>query len=324
MSDQVQKNRPWLIGGALLLIGLMLFYLFGQRTPRLFPNIAEASSIRVSDASSTMEIVRGPDDVWRIPTYGDVAADPVKVQDMLAALQKAKRGDNKTADPMLYDSIGLGKAATLLTLRDRKGTTLVDLALGQSDSADSNQRFARLAGDAQSFLVNGLAAITSNGLAWSNAAPPRLNATRFTQITLIEPNLQRMELERGTSGRWSRTDVATTNEARAEQLATALSGLPPESLRGAGSINWFNAHILLADSRDGLQLSLQAKRDGDFVWIRLNGAARQDAAATVQAEAARINGLRQMAFGVRGDAADTLTSTASQFVLGSASVAAEQ
>jgi hypothetical protein len=324
MSDPAPKNRPWLIGGALLLIGLMLFYLWNQRPQRLFPDLSNTARISITDANGSLELVRGPDNGWRIPAYGDVTADPVKVADMLEALQQARRGDAKTADPALYDAIGLGKTATQLKVIDRKGATVVDIALGQTDPADSSLRFARLPSEAQSFLVTGLASVTSNGLAWSNAAPPRLDPSRLNRITLIEPNLQRMELERRSNGRWSRTDIAATNEARAELLAAAMAGLPPEALRSANSINWFNAHILLADSSDGLQLSLQAKRDGDLVWIRLNGAARQDAAETVQTEAAQINALRQMAFGVRGDAADALISRAGQFVLGAGSVAAEQ
>jgi hypothetical protein len=316
MTDTVPKTRPWLIGGSALLILLMLAYLFNHRTPRLFPDLADAASISIVDGRDALELKRGSDDVWRIPSYGDVAADPVKVQDLLTALKAAKRGDPKTDDPSLYETIGLGKGAIRLTLANRTNDVLMDLALGQPDTVDSALRFARIPSDAQTFLVDGLAMVTTNGLAWTNAVPPHLDVSRLTQITLIEPNLQRMELERGSTGHWSRTDVARTNESRAELLATALSGLPPEALRSASSINWFNAHILLADSKDGLQLSLQAKHDGDFVWIRLNAAARQDAAADIQAEAARLNGLRQMAFGVRGDAADALTSRSAQFVLG--------
>jgi hypothetical protein len=325
MAENLQKNRPWLIIGAIALIVLMLAYLFQQRKPHLFPELTDAGSIRITDASSRLEITRSRDDVWRIPAFGDVPADLVKVEDLLAAVQKAKRGADKTADPALYDSIGLGKSATQLTIVNRAGTPLADITLGAPDPVDPLLRFARMAGDAQSFLVSGLASVTTNGLAWTKAAPPKLDVSRLQQITLIEPNLQRMLLERGSDGRWSRTDVAASNEARADLLAAAMAGgLSPEALRSASSINWFNAHILLADSKDGLQLSLQAKRDGDLVWVRLNAAARQDAAATIQTEAAQINALRQMAFGVRGDAAQALVSTAAQFALGSGSSPANQ
>jgi Domain of unknown function (DUF4340) len=311
------SNRAWpRIIAAAVALALLYYFVASLRSSRLFDELGDdIAAITINDASTSLEMKRGKDAIWRIPAFGDASVDPVKVADLLQALQKAKRGEDKTADPALHETIGLGKAATNLQLRSSKGVLLVDLFLGSGSNADSNQRFARLAGEPQSFLLAGFGAVSSDGMMWTNIKPPKLESARLQQITLIEPNLQRMTLERDEDGIWSRTDAPTTNEAKASALADALSNLQAERLRSAESINWFNAHILLADSNDGLQLSLQAKREGTIVWVRLNAAARQDAEAAVVAEAAQINNLRQMAFAVKGDSAEAVTSSASAFIL---------
>jgi Domain of unknown function (DUF4340) len=317
MVASVSIKRPWplMIGGAIALC-LLYFFISGLRSPRLFPDLGDdISAINITGAGNNLDLKRGSDDVWRIPGFGDAPVDPVKVADLIGNLQNAKRGEDKTADPALYDSIGLGKAATTLQLRNSKGDLLVDLLLGISSNADGIGRFARLADDPQSFVLEGFSTLSSNGMMWTNAKPPKLDSKRLMQITLIEPSMQRMVLERSDSGTWSRTDVKETNEAKATALADVISNLQAQELRAAANINWFNAHIWLADTQDGLQLSLQAKRDGAIVWIRLNAAARQDADSAVVAEATQINNLRQMAFAISGDAADVATSTAAKFLL---------
>jgi hypothetical protein len=311
------NKKSWLliIGGTIAL-GLLYFFISSLRSPRLFPDLGDdVSAINITGAGNSLGLKRGNDDVWRIPDFGDAPADPAKVADLIASLENAKRGEDKTADSSLYDSIGLGKAATTLQLRNSKGDLLVDLLLGMNSSADGAGRFARLAGAPQSFVLEGFSTISSNGMLWSNAKPPKLDSNRLTHITLIEPSMQRMVLERADSGTWSRTDVKVTNEAKAAALADVISDLQAQELRAATSINWFNAHIWLADTQDGLQLSLQAKRDGAMVWIRLNAAARQDASSSVVAEATQINNLRQMAFAVSGNAANVTTSSAATFLL---------
>jgi hypothetical protein len=310
-------GKPWLlIGSAALLLLLLYLLVAGLRPQPLFPELGkDASSLRIADAQGDIEIKRGQDDVWRIPAFGDAPADPVKVADLIDAMQNAKRGEDKTADPALYESIGLGKSATAVQLRNSKGDLVVDMFLGNRSNADSSLRFARLVSDPQSFLLDGFETISSNGMMWANVTLPKFDSDRLTQITLIEPSMQRMLLERSDSGKWQRTDAPATNEARATLLADSLSNLQAQGLRSANSINWFNAHILLADSEDGLQLSLQAKRDGPLVWVRLNAAARQDAASDTMTEAARINNLRHMAFAIGGDAAEAVTSNAASFLL---------
>jgi Domain of unknown function (DUF4340) len=310
-------RKPWLLmGGAALLLLLLYLLVSGLRQHRLFPELGkDVSSLRITDAQGDIEMKFGSDDQWRIPAFGAVPADPVKVADLIAALQKAKRGEDKTADPLLYDTIGLGKSAAAVQLRNSKGDLVVDMFLGNRSNADSSARFARLANDPQTFLLNGFETISSDGMHWSNAKPPKLDSGRLTQITLIEPSMQRMVLERNNLGKWLRTDAPATNEARATLLADAISNLQAQGLRSASSINWYNAYILLADSQDGLQLSLQTKRDGAVVWVRLNAAARQDAASDVLAEATSINNLRHMAFAVSDDAADVVTSKAVTFLL---------
>jgi hypothetical protein len=318
MTDTAPKpnKRPWplIIAGAVAL-SLLYFLASGLRSPRLFAELGDdIGTITIADATTSLEMKRGEDDSWRIPAFGDVPVDPVKVADLLKNLQNAKRGEDKTADPTLYDSIGLGKTATNLRLANSKGEVLVDLLLGIGSNASSNQRFARLASDPQTFLLEGFGSVSSDGMMWTNIKPPKLDSARLQQITLIEPTMQRMVLER-LGDTWSRTDVPATNEAKAAALADAISNLQAQRIRSADSINWFNAQILLADSNDGLQLSLQAKRDGAIVWVRLNAAARQDAESEVVAQAAQINNLRQMAFAVSGDAAEAVTSSASAFIL---------
>ncbi len=311
------SKRPWpLIIGGVIALSLLYFFASGLRSPRLFPDLeGDISVISITAAGNSLVLKRGSDDVWRIPAFGDAPVDPVKVTDLIESLQNAKRGEDNTADSALYDSIGLGRTATTLQLRSSKSDLLVDLRLGIKSNADGLGRFARLANDPISFVLEGFATISSNGMMWTNAKPPKLDSNRLTQITLIEPSMQRMVLERSDSGPWSRTDVKTTNEARATALADTISNLQAQELRSAASINWFNAYIWLADTQDGLQLSLQAKRNGAIVWIRLNAAARRDADAAVVAEATQINNLRHMAFAVSGDAADVATSTASTFLL---------
>jgi hypothetical protein len=318
MTDATPKpsNRPWplIICGAIAM-SLLYFLVSGLRSAPLFADLGDdISTVTIADAATSLEMKRGKDDAWRIPAFGDAPVDPVKVADLLQNLQNVRRGEDKTADPALHDSIGLGKAATQLRLISSKGDVLVDLFLGNSSTASGNQRFARLAGDPQTFLLEGFGSVSSDGMMWTNIKPPKLDSTRLQQITLIEPSMQRMILER-VDDRWSRTDAPATNEAKATALAEALSNLQVQRLRSADSINWFNAHILLADSNDGLQLSLQAKRDGAMVWVRLNAAARQDAEPDVVAEAAQINNLRQMAFATSGDTAEAVTSAASAYIL---------
>jgi hypothetical protein len=319
MTDTAPQSskRPWplIIAGAVA-VTLLYFLVSSLRSPRLFAELGDdIAAITINDASTSLEMKRGTDDIWRIPAFGDAPADPVKVADLIQNVQKAKRGEDKTADPALYETIGLGKAATNLQLRDSKANILVDLFLGSGSNADSNQRFARLAGEPQSFLLEGFGTVSSDGMMWTNIKPPKLDSARLQQITLIEPSMQRMVLERDEDGTWSRTDAPATNEAKATALADALANLQAQQLRSADSINWFNAHILLADSNDGLQLSMQAKRDGAIIWVRLNAAARQDAEPAVVTEAAQINNLRQMAFAVSGDAGEIVTSAASTFLL---------
>ncbi len=167
----------------------------GLFAPDLLGKINEVSKVTVTTAKGQFHI-KNSELGWHIPSQDNYRADAGKLHKLLVGLASLKRVEAKTRKKELYAVIGVSSTqkkaskAVAITLADKSGATLLDVLIGERRAAradpSSEELYVRIAGDPQSWLVEGVLPATGPNVSdWLDKRIALLNATRLrqTQVT---------------------------------------------------------------------------------------------------------------------------------------------
>jgi hypothetical protein len=235
-------------------------------------------------------------DRWVATNKGDYPADVGKIRAALTALAEARILEQKTATPEYYDRLGVepvetsGAGSTLLTIDAGPGTRMAVL-LGNEEG--QSYRYARLADQAQSYLIDRNPGLPSTAADWLDTLLLDLDGARIREVTVehadghtvrvfkVSPADANFALDGMPSGR----ELLYTGVT--DTMAGALRALRFEDVRGAAP-DAAPVATTTYRSFDGLVVrahSYSAAGD-DGAWIAFEASVDPEAAASPPAATA--------------------------------------
>jgi hypothetical protein len=273
-------------------------------------------------------------DEWVVIEKDGYRADVGKLRTGLRALAEARILEPKTANPTLHSRLGVEDlsdemAAGLAVSFTASGRTLPTVILGNAEG--SSYRYARRAGEPQSFLIDQDPDLPRNPSQWVDPEIVDLRGTRVQQVTITHPD-ETVTISKATpdAANFAVADVPEGRELLyagvANVVGNALRELKLEDVARADPSAAAESDAVVVEFRtfDGLVLVARGMADGEQSWLTFaasydpeqaarfadaaeavpatdepdadaatDAAAAPDAAGDVTAEAAAINARTQ-------------------------------
>jgi hypothetical protein len=295
---------------AALLVGLIVYVGVQERRPAagssaagqlLLPDLAgELDAVNRVDVTRgggelVIAVERGPLG-WVARNKADYPADIAKIRTALAAVAEARILEAKTANPELYDRLGVepidvADAAGLLLTIDRTEGESVAVLFGDEEGSD--YRYARLPDQEQSYLVTANPELPTEAADWLDTALVDVPAARIREVVVEHADGERVRVYKGSPSEqhFSVEELPAERELLyvgvTSSMAGALTALRFEDVRGslperqADAVTRFRAF-------DGLALTVQSYVDGDDTWIAIDAAYDAEAATSADPAAAAV------------------------------------
>jgi hypothetical protein len=295
---------------AAALVVLLALVLTGQRSgtapagagTALVPDLAAALGEieRVTIVKANNETVatleKGPES-WIVADKHGYAADAAKLRQALTALGEAKILEQKTATPELYGRLGVediaaADAAGISIALSAPGRELATVILGNAEGA--RYRYARRAGEAQSFLIDRNPDVPRAAAQWVESVIVDVRSERVREVTITHADGEVVHVSKA-SPELANFEVANVPEGRelsypgvANVVGSALRELNLEDLEPAAEAAAEPATVVEYRTFDGLVVRVTGiERNGES-WITLEASvdAAQAAAGPAAAPAA--------------------------------------
>lgn len=282
--------------------------------PAVAKDVNQVSGIKLTAAGGELiaEIAR-EGDAWKVLSSHGYPADVSVVRRFLLALKDSVKRDVRTSKPERYAAIGVEDP---IENADAKGV-LAELSgvgepskliIGTYAAGGGDHTYARLADQAQSWLVSGNLIPEKTAGNWLARDLLDVPSSRIASLQITAPDGSVLKLSKANESdiNYSVLDVPKGKELSSESIGNALAGilgsLQLEGVRPAAEApvpaeGVYTGRYL---TRDGLAVTLQGWEDGDQRLVRLSAEvdaasierwavaeqARREAAAAAEAAAA--------------------------------------
>jgi hypothetical protein len=243
---------------------------------------------KASDATvATLE--RGPD-AWTVAEKDGYSADVAQLRQALVALGEARILEQKTSNPEFYARLGVEDVAA-----DSAGGVAVALEGGRDwptvilgDNEGSDNRYARLADAAPSYLIDQRPDVPRDTVEWLDRLVIDLAGPRVREVTIAHPGGARLVLRKPEAGA---TDFTVENIPEGRELlyagvanvvGNALRDLRFEDVAPAEAAEPDPDSTIAVEYRtfDGLVVAIEAvEQEDDEHWISLAARYEPPAAA---------------------------------------------
>lgn len=183
----------------------------GKEQDRLFPGLLEkvndvaTISIARHDGGYTL---RKADDSWGLVEKDGFPVDIDPIRKILIAMGEMKRLDKKTDDPKFHATFGVeepdaaGSKSALLTLHGKAGDVMARLIVGKEHESKgalmSNQRYVRIGGDPQTWLVQGTFDLKEKGVDWLVKEIVKVEKDRVRSVEVLQPDGDLLVIDRAS------------------------------------------------------------------------------------------------------------------------------
>jgi hypothetical protein len=297
---------------AVALLALLVLVLVGQRTttpagngaalvPGLQNALGDLERVTVVKANGeTVATLERRPESWVVADKHGYTANSTKLRQALTALGEASILEQKTANAELHDRLGVedvtvSNAAGISIAFTAPGHELPTIILGNAEG--SRYRYARRAGEAQSYLIDRNPDVPRAAAQWVDALIIDVRGDRVREVTITHADGDVVRLSKA-SAELANFDVADVPEGRelsypgvANVVGNALRELNLEDVAPAADAPADGAATAptLIEYRtfDGLVVRITGTEDGDESWISLEASvdAAQAAAAPPPAAA---------------------------------------
>jgi|GEM_PF-3476792 len=313
---RLSKTVLGLAAGAIALIALAVVFvvqsgLFAERAlPLLASQRDKVARITIQHDSQTLTLRKGGDGTWLVETAGEA---PVReglaeaLLDDLAGMTLVQ----KAAGPAGSSLDGSGDFA--IALADEAGVALALFALRPGEGLPEGQALVVPEGGAP-VVAGRVPEINLSPEHWADVFIPRLEAKRVRVVRVMTPDARMTTYERAAPDapfqRVAGDAGAPVDGESIRRALEAVEGLAYDQVRQAGELAWTGATMLMAETFDGVALTLLGASGEDGMWVRVNahyqapGEGAPDAAANAEAE--RFNRMRAFAFRLPPETADKL------------------
>ena len=314
---------------AAALVVMLALVIFGQRTsapmgsgsalaPDLAAAVGDLERVTVVKANGeTVATLEKRPDNWVVTDKHGYVANATKLRQALTALEEAKIVEQKTANPELYARLGVedvtaANAAGVSVALTAPGHELPTIILGNAEG--SKYRYARRAGEAQSYLIDRNPDVPRAAAQWLDSLIIDVRSDRVRDVTITHGDGEVVHLSKA-SPELANFEVAGVPQGRelsypgvANVIGNALRELNLEDVEPVAAPADKPTTIEFR-TFDGLVVHVTGSKSEDASWIMLEAsvdtaqaaaapppatpaegaAASTPPASDLNAEAARIN-----------------------------------
>ncbi|HSC16052.1 MAG TPA: DUF4340 domain-containing protein, partial [Gammaproteobacteria bacterium] len=290
-----------------VLVVLLALVIFGQRTstpvgtgsalvPDLEAALGDLERVTVVKANGeTVATLEKRPDNWVVADKHGYVANAAKLRQALTALAEARIVEQKTANPELYGRLGVedvtgATAAGLSVALTASGRTLPTIILGNAEG--SRYRYARRAGEAQSYLIDRNPDVPRAAAQWVDTVIVDVRGDRVREVTITHPDGEVVRISKA-SAELANFEVADVPNGRelsypgvANVIGNALRELALEDVEPAAAPAG-QPTIVEYRTFDGLVVRVTGIERDDEHWITLEASvdSAQAGAATPAAPA---------------------------------------
>jgi len=293
------NSRTFLIMITAILVMIALFYTtpsdidgvdHGLFLPNLKAGINDVDKITITTANNEFvaTLQRG-DKQWTVTERSGFPANVGKIRSNLIALAEAKIVEAKTADPALYDRLGVQD----LDQTDASGTRIDISGPGQSISlivgetgVHGTMAYVREVGSDQSFLVSADLDLGSNIADWVNKDLLNISPTDVHAVSIKHPDGDSLRIEKPGREATGFTvleipdDRELSYSSIADPIGGLLTALTLDDVEAATALDLSEVDPVVArfETFDGLVIETDAYRLDDGIKVRFRFTADQSLA----------------------------------------------
>jgi len=301
-------SRNVVIALAVVLVALGLLAVFGQRSgtsssgkgeffvPGLADALGEVERVTVVKANgeTVATLERRPDN-WIVTDKHGYVASATKLRQALTGLAEARILEQKTANAELYDRLGVedvagAEATGVSVMLTAPGRELPTIVLGNAEGA--KYRYARRAGEAQSFLIDRNPDFPRAAAQWVDTVIVDVRADRMRQVTITHADGEVMSLSK-TGPELTNFEVATIPAGRelsypgvANVIGNSLRELSLEDVEPATANPAVDPTIVEYRTFDGLVVRVTGVKRNDESWVSFEASVDAEQAAQAAGAAA--------------------------------------
>jgi hypothetical protein len=293
---------------AAALVALLVLAMVGQRsgtTPTgagaaLIPDLeaalgdVERVTIATANGATVATLEKRPEN-WVVADKHGYVADAAKLRQALTALAEAQILEQKTANPELYSRLGVEDvtaegAAGISVSFTAPSRELPTVILGNAEGA--RYRYARRAGEAQSYLIDRNPDVPRAAAQWVDAAVIDIRSERVREVTITHADGEVVRISKA-SPELANFEVASVPDGReltypgvANVIGNALRELKLEDVEPAAEAPAEQAASVEYRTFDGLVVRVTGIERDDESWISIEASADPAQAAAAPAPAA--------------------------------------
>ena len=275
----------------------------GTNTPVLLPGLEDELNaitkitIRAAGNRTVATLTRGAER-WTVAESGNYPADVGKIRQTLISLAKATVVEQKTADPALYDRLGVediaGEDATGIELVIDGPTEPYRIIIGKT-GIRGDRAYARKPDSAVSLLIAADLNLGTEPIAWLDRSILDIPAQDIARITTTHPDGEIVRIENTGADGFRPVDlpadVKINATGAANSIGAVLGGLTFDDVstsQNAG-IEDIEPVVTRFETRDGLAVITNIYADGDrrlvgFEFTATDAAAEETSDETANSE----------------------------------------
>lgn len=265
----MKHNLKSLLGLAIILGGLAIYVLMSSDDQNitddpgfLLPALQDQSTvagltqINISEAGETTALTRSGED-WVVD--GGFYADTEPMVRLISGLRGAQKLEAKTKNPENFPRLGLDDNGLRVTLRSGEDV-IADVHLGEKGTHPGTA-FVRMAGQQQSWLVNGTDSIQSQVTDWSLKTVLDHGPEDIAQVTIDNGSNDVIKVQRNAqSGQLEVVNLSDDQQLKANvHVSQFASGLSRFTIEEAHKVN-------LTDKTEKIKVSYQLTH-GDYIKV---------------------------------------------------------
>lgn len=261
--------------------------------PDLKARLNDVSSISITDSKGELTIERAEND-WRVQEKAGYPANTATLGQVLRALADARKIEQKTANPSLYDKLGVqnpadGGDGVLVT---GKGPDF-SFSVIVGKTAPGDFRYARIPDEAQSWLIDKDPKLPDAPGGWLESDIVDIAPAAVQTVEIHHADGETIRLHKDSADATT-FDVGEIPKGRelsyptvANGIAGALGNLTLDDVAKAGKDEMADPVNVRYETFDGLRVDVVAGRLGENTWLTLHASAEPGKTPTpTQAEAA--------------------------------------
>lgn len=182
-----------------------------------------ASGLLVSDQGKKVDLIRGTDGTWRVPSYFDMPADFDKIARLVQDLNEAKIDRFVTANPDRLSRLEFKDSR--IALQSADGKEIWSITLGKTPES-GNGRFIRYGNEPKAFLAGLHTWLDTDPKSWADTRLVAVKADDVAKIDIGFESGNRIEASRAKKdGPWSAMKAPAGKNLVADKVNALVSAI---------------------------------------------------------------------------------------------------